>query len=71
MQQLALQTGGNFYTTTNMTNLTTDLSEDSTMVSVSRFESIIDALIELELLFIALVLLLAAEWFLRKYFGAY
>lgn len=71
MQQLASQTGGNFYSRANINNLITDISVDESMVSVSRFENLFDALIDLELLFIALIFLLAVEWFLRKYFGAY
>ncbi|MDN5348969.1 MAG: hypothetical protein PWQ54_365 [Bacteroidales bacterium] len=71
MQQLANQTGGNFYSSANLNELITDISADETMVSVSRFENLFDALIDLELLFNAIIFLLAVEWFLRKYFGAY
>jgi hypothetical protein len=71
MRQLANQTGGNFYSSANLNSLIADITEDEGMVSVSRFANLFDALIDLELLFAILILLLAAEWFLRKYFGAY
>lgn len=71
LQHIAGQTGGNFYTVSDMDQLINDLASDESLVSVARYENFFDALINFRLLFGLLVALLAAEWFLRKFYGSY
>lgn len=71
LNRIATHTGGNFYTINDMQRLVSDLKEDETMASISRTEKSLDKLINFQLLLFMLLLLLATEWFLRKFYGSY
>ncbi|MCU0358459.1 MAG: hypothetical protein MUE95_12845 [Cyclobacteriaceae bacterium] len=70
LRKLSRQTGGSFYTTAQWESLDNDLmrSEATQVIrSVERY----DSLISLRWIFFLLLLLVGAEWFLRKYYGGY
>ena len=70
LRKLSANTGGKFFTTSNLENLFTDLQRKeakSIIHSEERFNSIIN----LKWVFFALLALISAEWFLRKYNGSY
>ncbi len=70
LRKLSANTGGKFYIATQAENLTSELQKmeaTSTIHSEDRF----DSLINLKWIFFMLLLLISAEWFLRKYYGSY
>ncbi|MDV3310785.1 MAG: hypothetical protein LOY03_18425 [Cyclobacteriaceae bacterium] len=70
LRKLAANTGGRFFTTTNLENLNTDLSQKEA-TGVIRSEETYNALINLRALFFVLVAIAAVEWFFRKFYGGY
>jgi len=70
LRKLSINTGGKFFAASKVDNLFTDLQRKeakSIIHSEERFNSIIN----LKWVFFALLALLSAEWFLRKYNGSY
>ncbi len=70
LRKISQNTGGNFYRSTDMDKLETDLSAAKPKAIIHSEESY-DSLINLRWIFFALLVLISAEWFLRKYFGSY
>ncbi len=70
LRKLSRQTGGAFYPVAKWSQLSDDLNQLQAR-SVIRSTERYDALISLKWIFFLLVLLIGAEWFLRKYFGSY
>lgn len=71
MKKLAVGSGGKTYALSQTTLLENELKEKlNTSQRYTYIQKIVN-MIDLELILLLLVLLLAAEWFLRKYFGRY
>lgn len=70
LRKLAMQTGGKFYPAAQTELLLQDLTRNEAQ-SIIRSEERYDSLINLKWIFFLLLLLVSAEWFLRKYFGSY
>jgi hypothetical protein len=70
LRKLSRQTGGMFVTMNQWDQLQTTLSQDEAK-SIIRTTERYDSVINLKWIFFLLLLLISAEWFLRKYFGSY
>ncbi|MFC5408722.1 VWA domain-containing protein [Larkinella bovis] len=70
LRQLAQQTGGRFYNAASLASLADDLVKRKPPGRLSSNEEL-NELINLRWLFFLIVLLISAEWGLRKYHGAY
>ena len=71
LYQLALQSGGRFYTPGETEKLITDLQENNRLKATSYFQEMINEMLNLKWLFFIILLLLSVEWFLRKFWGLY
>lgn len=70
LKKLSENTGGTFYAASQINSLTMKLQQTQAK-SIIHTEELYDSVINLKIIFWLLILLLGAEWFLRKYFGAY
>lgn len=70
LRKLAQSSGGTFYTLAQWNEAQQKLVQAEAR-SVIRSEERYDSLINLKWIFFVLLLLIGAEWFLRKYFGGY
>lgn len=70
LRQLSQQTGGRFYNTASLTNLSADLLKQKPAGRLSSTEEL-NELINLRWLFFFILILAGIEWGLRKYFGEY
>jgi hypothetical protein len=70
LRKLAVGTGGKFYTTNQFDQLTNDLTKAEAR-SLIHSEDSFNPLINLKWVFFLLLLIVSAEWFLRKFLGAY
>ncbi|MBX2944766.1 MAG: hypothetical protein KF725_02940 [Cyclobacteriaceae bacterium] len=70
LRRLSQGTGGKFYTANQTELLKKELTQKEAR-SIIRSEERYDSLINLKWIFFVLLLLIGAEWFLRKYFGGY
>jgi hypothetical protein len=70
LKKLSAQTGGKFYASNQTNDLTNTLAQKKAVATLHTEEKY-DSLINLKWVFALLVLLISAEWFLRKYFGGY
>lgn len=71
LYQLAVQSGGRFYTPGETEKLISDLQENNRMKATSYFQEMINEMLNLKWLFFIILLLLSVEWFLRKFWGLY
>ncbi|MFN5911965.1 MAG: hypothetical protein ACK45H_11560 [Bacteroidota bacterium] len=71
LNQLASATGGKVFPLQEYERLLDELSARGDITTMSYRESSFDGLIDFKFLFFLLLLLLAAEWFLRRWLGAY
>lgn len=71
LQQIASKTNGQFYTLNNINLLYKELDTRKDIVNVTHEESAFDDLIDWKWLFILLITLLGAEWFIRRFNGTY
>jgi hypothetical protein len=69
LRTLAIQSGGQFYYPRQMENIIKDIREDKKIRSVLYDSVNTKPLIDWKILFILILLFLAAEWFIRKYNG--
>ena len=69
LQQLAMASGGSFFTINQLDDLKSTLQNQATLKPIERIVSRSLALIDLKWLLFIAVLLFAIEWFLRRYFG--
>ncbi len=69
LQKLSKKTAGQFYSTDQVQNMPADLSNNSAMVSVSKYEKSISSIIEFKSIFFILFIFLCIEWIMRKYFS--
>lgn len=70
LRKLAQGTGGKFYKADQTEQLKRALTQKEAK-SIIRSEERYDSLINLKWIFFVLLVMIAAEWFLRKYFGGY
>ncbi|MDH5367090.1 MAG: VWA domain-containing protein [Cyclobacteriaceae bacterium] len=70
LETLALNSGGQFYNFENFNSLTDRITNDKAPEIIHSEESF-QPLINSEWVFILLILLVSAEWFIRKYSGHY
>lgn len=70
LRKLSENTGGNFYTASNVPKLQADLQQTEA-TSVIHTEETYDSMINLKWVFWLLLLLVTAEWALRKFYGSY
>ena len=70
LRKLSAGTGGVFYKVSQVDAMKKDLTA-SEATGVIRTEERYDSLINLKWIFWILLLMISAEWFLRKYFGGY
>ena len=71
LSQIAAVGDGELFELNSMNNFFKSLNKRKDIVNVTYEESDFNELIELLLFLVFLVLLLATEWFLRRYFGTY
>ncbi len=70
LKKLAANTGGKFYNSTELNKIIADIKA-SQAKSIIHSEDTFNPLINLKWFFFLLLVLISAEWFLRKYLGAY
>jgi hypothetical protein len=70
LRKISANTGGKFYTASAINQLQTELDRTEAK-SIIHSEESYDSLINLKWVFWMLLLLVSAEWFLRKYYGSY
>lgn len=70
LRKLAAATGGMFTRLDQWDNLQQEITRTEAR-SIIRTEERYDSIIHLKWIFILLLLMISAEWFLRKYFGSY
>lgn len=70
LRKLSENTGGSFYTASNLSQLQADLRQTQA-TSVIHTEETYDSMINLKWIFWLLLLLVTAEWALRKFYGSY
>lgn len=71
LYQIAENSGGDFFTPSELENLTTVLKKNSNIKTTIDIQKIIYEILNLKGLFFVLIILLSLEWFLRKYWGIY
>lgn len=70
LRKLAQNTGGKFYKSDQLNQLTQDLSSKEA-VSIIHSDESFNPLINLKLVFFLLLTLISMEWFVRKFMGGY
>lgn len=70
LRKISENSGGQFYKDTEWNKLIADFSSKEA-TSIIRSEESFNPLINLKMVFFLLLLLISAEWFLRKYMGGY
>lgn len=69
LQAIAQESGGNFYAPNQLNQLAESLRNNPNMKTVIHQQEQLQTLLQYKLLFFLLVLLLSAEWFIRKWQG--
>jgi hypothetical protein len=69
--QLAAETGGKYYHLGEVGDLPRNLLESRDIKTVNYFQTSLDEWINRKWMFLLILLLLSAEWFLRKFWGIY
>ena len=70
LRKLSENSGGKFYAATNIATLKSDLQKTEA-TSVIHSEETYDSIINLKWVFWLLLILVTAEWGLRKFYGSY
>lgn len=71
LRQISQSSEGKFYKSDQLNLLTADLLNNDSAKSIQRLETNISSLLNKKWIFFILLLLLASEWGLRRYFGKY
>jgi len=71
LYQLAIQSGGKFFTPEEITELIAEIKNNNSLKATSYFQEMVNELLNLKWLFFVILALLSVEWFLRKYWGIY
>ena len=70
LRKLAAETGGRFYSADQADQLSTSIQKTEAK-SIIHSEDSFNSIINLKMVFFLLLLLISAEWFIRKYWGSY
>lgn len=70
LKQLSLRTGGEVIPLDSLNNIDQYLSKHSIIVPISNTEETYTSLINIKWVLLIIVLLISAEWFLRRFFGS-
>ncbi len=70
LRKLAAETGGRFYSADQADQLSTSIQKTEAK-SIIHSEDSFNSIINLKMVFFLLLLLISAEWFMRKYWGSY
>ena len=71
LYKLSKETGGKFFYTNESEKLIKEIQNNENIVPVAFSEKKTEALINYKLIFFLILTFLSAEWFMRKFFGAY
>ncbi|MGB0177250.1 MAG: hypothetical protein ACPF9D_08790, partial [Owenweeksia sp.] len=71
LKAMADESGGIFYQRNELQQMISDLVNNSSAKGIQRLKTSISSLLNKKALFFILLIFLAAEWGLRKYFGKY
>lgn len=71
LYQLSKSKNGKMYFPRQLDELAKEIKANEEIVSVSFTEKSLKDIINIKLIFVILLVLLSAEWFMRKYFGSY
>lgn len=71
LQQIAQNSNGKFYTLKNINQMLDDIEKRTDIVTITSDESTFKDIIDFKWLFFLLIVLLGAEWFLRRRLGSY
>lgn len=71
LQQIAENSNGKFYTLKNVNRMLDDIDKRTDIVTITSDESTFKDIIDFKWLFFLLIVLLGAEWFLRRRVGSY
>jgi ATP-dependent Zn protease len=71
LYQLSQQTGGQFYSTENYGTLIEFIKNNKQIAVQQQKQTLQTEWINLKVLFFLIIILLATEWFFRKYWGIY
>jgi hypothetical protein len=69
--QMAVQSGGGFFTPEELDELTSELKNNNNIIPVISIQEMMSEILNLKGLFFVLLVLLSSEWLLRKYWGLY
>jgi len=70
LRKLSQESGGKFYSVSQINKLNTAIQK-SEVKSIIHSEDSFNSIINLKIVFFLLLLLISAEWFIRKYWGSY
>jgi hypothetical protein len=71
LYQLATMSGGKFYPSNQVKQLTNEILNNKQLKATSYFQEMVHEILNLRWIFFILLLLLSMEWFLRKLWGIY
>jgi len=71
LRNISQNSNGKFYFPSQLSQLTEEIKKSKDLVTVVYPEKSYDDLIDFKWLFFAIILFISAEWFFRKYHGAY
>jgi hypothetical protein len=71
MHQLAWETNGRFFQTGEISQLVQALNENTNIKPVNYFQTILNEILNIKWIFFVMLILISAEWFLRKFWGIY
>ena len=71
MHQLAWETNGQFFQTGEISELIQALNENTLIKPVNYFQTILNDVLNIKWIFFVILILISAEWFLRKFWGIY
>jgi hypothetical protein len=68
---MAGQSGGKFFTSGELDELTTELKNNNNIKPAINVQEMINEILNLKGLFFVLLVIMSSEWLLRKYWGLY
>jgi hypothetical protein len=71
MHQLSWETNGRFFQTSEISQLVQVLNENTNIKPINYFQTILNEILNIKWVFFVMLILISAEWFLRKFWGIY
>jgi hypothetical protein len=71
LNQMAYETNGKFFTSDQSDQLIQSISETNSIKTTNYIQTALNEILNLRWIFFLILLLLSAEWFLRKFWGIY